>query len=72
MDSYAIVNLEFPKIRGKGLQKVAILDRESYKPDRWLFFDTLARNRGFNLGIYHDLKSALEWLLEGLHIEAPA
>lgn len=69
MESYDIVNGEFWKFRGKGLQRVAIVDRELPEEKQWSFFETLARNRGFNLTIYTDFKPASVWLVEGLDIE---
>jgi hypothetical protein len=69
MESNYVVTSEFPKLRGKGLQKAAILDREPVEPNRWFFFETVAQNRGFDLRIFNNEKSALDWLLEGVDLE---
>jgi hypothetical protein len=69
MESKYVVTSEFPKLRGKGLRKAAILDREPLEPNRWFFFETVAQNRGFDLRIFNDQKSALNWLLEGVDLE---
>jgi hypothetical protein len=69
MDSSYVVNAEFPKLRGTGLEKVAILDHAPEESTRWFFFETYARNRGFNILVSLDLQSALAWLLEGVDIE---
>jgi hypothetical protein len=69
MDSSYVVNTEFPKFRGKGLERVAILDHAPEEPSRWFFFETYARNRGFDIRVSSDLQSALDWLLEGIDLE---
>lgn len=56
MENNYVVTTEFPKLRGQGLQRVAILDRELGEPNRWYFFETVARNRGFEIRVSHDLK----------------
>lgn len=61
-DSYHIVTQDFPKLRGRGIQKVAFIDREVPGMRGW-FFETVAVNRGFNLRVFADRKPALEWLL---------
>ncbi len=65
MESYELVNREFPKYTGKGLKQAAILDRERPDPREWNFLETLPRNRGFNLKIHTDPERAIVWLLEG-------
>lgn len=62
VESYEVVTREFPKYKGTGLQKAAILDRELTEPNRWYFFETVARNRGFNLGVFADPEAAVTWL----------
>ena len=69
MESYNVVTHDFAKFKGKGLQKVAIVDREFPDTERWSFFETVARNRGFNLRIHTDSKTAIVWLPEGLDTE---
>jgi hypothetical protein len=65
VDTYEIVNREFVKYRGKGIGKVAILDRE-YPDARGNFLETAAQNRGFNLRVHTQLKTAILWLTKGL------
>lgn len=65
-DSYHIVTQDFPKLRGRGIKKVAFVDREIPGIRGW-FFETVAVNRGFNLRVFSDQKAALEWLLSEPH-----
>jgi hypothetical protein len=51
----------FQKLRGKGIQKAAIVDEQASPLHRW-FLETVAVNRGFNLRILTDQQKALEWL----------
>jgi hypothetical protein len=60
-DSYLIVTEVFQKLRGKGIQKAAIVDEQASPLHRW-FLETVAVNRGFNLRILTDQQKALEWL----------
>ncbi len=62
VDSYSIVTEDFQRIRGKGIVKAAIVDRPLPKLREW-FFETVARNRGFNLRIFENPLVALDWLL---------
>jgi hypothetical protein len=62
LDSYNIVTQDFRKLRGKGIQKVAIVDQAAPGLGGW-FIETVAVNRGFNLRVFSDRKLALEWLL---------
>jgi hypothetical protein len=61
-DSYQIVTQDFRKLRGKGIQKAAIIDRKVPGVRGW-FLETVAVNRGFNLRVFTDRQAALEWLL---------
>ena len=70
MESNYIVTTEFPKFRGSGLKRAAILDREPAEPQRWSFFETVAQNRGFELRVFTELDLARQWLLEGLNLQA--
>ncbi len=65
MESFKIVTEEFPLHRGQGVTRVAIVDRPLSEPEEWFFFETVARNRGFNLRIHTSPEPALAWLLEG-------
>jgi hypothetical protein len=62
LDSYMIVRDDFQSFRGKGISKVAIVDRPHPELREW-FFELVARNRGYNLKIFTDPAVALEWLL---------
>jgi hypothetical protein len=64
LDSFTIVTEEFPKLLGKGLRRAAIVDRQISRTRGW-FFETVARNRGFNLRMFTDLNAAHEWLAAG-------
>lgn len=64
LDSYHIVTREFPKIRSSRINRVALLDREFNEGKGWVFFETIAKNRGFSLSIFTDRKRAIAWLLE--------
>jgi hypothetical protein len=35
------------------------------EPKQWFFFETVARNRGFNLRIRTDPEPAIAWLIKG-------
>ena len=61
MDSYRVVTGEFPKLRGKGIAKAAIVDRPRSGRMYW-FLETVARNRGFNLRIFEAIEQAKAWL----------
>jgi hypothetical protein len=61
-DSYFIVTKDFQRLRGKGISKAAIIDRPLPKV-REIFFETVSRNRGFNLRIFDNPETALAWLL---------
>lgn len=61
-DSYFIVTKDFQQLRGKGITKVAIVDRPLPKI-REMFFETVSHNRGYNLRIFENPEAALSWLL---------
>jgi hypothetical protein len=61
-DSYFIVTKDFQRLRGKGISKVAIIDRPLPKM-REIFFETVSRNRGYNLRLFDNPEAALAWLL---------
>jgi hypothetical protein len=64
MENYELVTREFAKFQGKGIRKLAILDRQHL--DQPPFLETLAQNRGIGLRIHTDAGAAVAWLLEGL------
>jgi hypothetical protein len=61
LDSYLLVTDVFQKLRGQGVCKAAIVDRQVSSFRGW-FLETVALNRGFNLRMFADQKEALEWL----------
>jgi hypothetical protein len=61
LDSFLVVNSVFDSLRGKGLRQAAIADR-GMPPIRGFAFETIARNRGFNLRIFTSREEAVEWL----------
>jgi hypothetical protein len=62
LSSYSIVTEDFQRLRGKGIVQVAIVDRPIPKLRGW-FFQTVARNRGYNLRMFESPQAALDWLL---------
>jgi len=67
-DSYHVVTQDFTKLRGRGIQKGAAVDREVPGLRGW-FIETAALNRGFNFRVFADRKPALEWLLGKAQLE---
>ncbi len=61
LDNYLMVTDVFQKLRGKGVNKVAIVDERAPSLQGW-FLETVARNRGFNIRIFADHEDALEWI----------
>lgn len=65
LNAYEVPSVEFPKLKRPGLlKKAVIVDVEEFK-DSFRFFETVARNRGFNLRIFGDIDKAIKWLREG-------
>jgi hypothetical protein len=62
LSSYSVVTQDFQRLRGKGIMQVAIVDRPFPKLRGW-FFQTVARNRGYNLRMFESPQAALDWLL---------
>ena len=63
LEAYDVPSTDFSDLRGRGLQKAAIVDRE--RPgETHRFFETVARNRGFNVRIFENTDRAVEWLRE--------
>jgi hypothetical protein len=60
-DSYFVVRDSLSALRGRGIQKAAIVDRPAPTPGE-RFFELTARNRGFNLRIFESLQAAIRWL----------
>ena len=62
LDSYDLISLDFPKVKESGIHlQVAIVDDVRFKI-KYRFFETVARNRGFNIRLFGDIKKAAEWL----------
>lgn len=61
LNSYQVATDDLSKMRGKGLNKAAIVDRKR-GTETHRFFETVARNRGFNLRMFINLKDAIVWL----------
>ena len=61
LDDYYIVRDLFEQLRGKGIQKAAVIDREESPLHEW-FMEVVARNRGFNFRVFSDGESAFQWL----------
>lgn len=62
LSSYQVVTQDFQRFRGKGIVKVAIVDRPLPNLRGW-FLEMVARNRGFNLKIFESPQVALDWLM---------
>jgi spore coat polysaccharide biosynthesis predicted glycosyltransferase SpsG len=61
VDDYYIVRDLFEQLRGKGIQKAAIIDMKESPIHEW-FIEIVARNRGFNFRVFDNEESALQWL----------
>jgi C-terminal processing protease CtpA/Prc len=61
MDIYLLVSDVFETLRGKGIQRAAVVDVRS-SPMREAFLETAARNRGFNLRVFADTEEAEQWM----------
>ena len=62
LESYEIVDKYFPKIRNRNVvTRCGIVDLKEFQ-DSYQFFETVARNRGFDLRILPDVDEALQWL----------
>lgn len=62
IESYEIVDKYFPKIRDRNVvTRCGIVDLKEFQSS-YEFFETVARNRGFDLRILSDVDEALEWL----------
>ena len=61
IDAYEIPQSLFPKLRGLGIEKAAIVDIPVSKND-FNFLETVAVNRGYNFRIFGEFKEAKEWL----------
>ena len=63
-ESFQIVVDEFPALRKLGiLKRIAIMDRDE-NLQRINFFETVARNRGFNVRAFATRDEATAWLAE--------
>lgn len=62
LGAYEVVAKDFPELRRLGLLKAAVIVDDPNFLDRARFFETVARNRNFNLRIFGDVGEALRWL----------
>jgi len=69
IEAYEIPTSVFPKLRGLGLKRAAVVDRAEFQDDR-PFFETVARNQGFNLYIFTDVDKAVAMLREGIDADS--
>ena len=61
-ETYDVVSVEFPKIKKNDINlAVAIVDDVRFKL-KYRFFETVARNRGFNIRLFGDVEKAIQWL----------
>lgn len=61
LDSYLVVTEVFQELRGKGINKAALVDVQVSSIRGW-FLETVARNRSFNFRIFTTNEDALKWL----------
>ena len=62
VDLYEVPAIGFAQLeRWDVLRQAAIVDRAERQPSA-KFFETVARNRGFNLRVFDDYDAAAEWL----------
>jgi hypothetical protein len=63
-DSLLIITKEFPAIQQlRVLNKAAIVDAEDRR-ERSEFFERIARSRDYNIRIFEDVQTAIEWISE--------
>jgi hypothetical protein len=61
LDAFEIPALEFPHLKGKGVDQAAIVDLEEFEHS-YRFFEDVAANRGYNLRIFGNVDDAAAWL----------
>lgn len=65
LDAYDVPAVEYPKLTRRGVvSRVAIVDLKDFS-DSFRFFETVARNRGYNLRLFGDADEAAAWLRTG-------
>ncbi len=61
-DSFSIVVKEFPRITKSGaITKAALVEAEERR-ERYRFFETVARNRKYNIRAFEEIDAAAKWL----------
>lgn len=66
LQTFKLVTRHFAELRNlRVLRRLALLDRAE-NSSRYQLFETLARNRGYNLRVFIDEAKAMAWLKEGL------
>jgi hypothetical protein len=63
LDNYLVVGSVLEGLRGNGLLRGAIVDREMHSLRGWVL-ETIARNRGFDLRLFTSHDAAIRWLEE--------
>jgi hypothetical protein len=61
-DTIKLVETYFVKLRDRDVLKQAALVDLADNRERYQFFETVARNRGYNLLVFEDVEKAEEWL----------
>jgi hypothetical protein len=63
LENYLLVRQVFERLRGMGLRRAAVVDREPHPVRGWVL-ETMARNSGFNLRLFSSYEDASRWLQE--------
>jgi hypothetical protein len=61
MDIYFLVKVVFEDLRGKGVDYLAVVDIQRTARKGW-FLEPVAQSRGFNIRVFADEESAMQWL----------
>ena len=62
LDAIHLVTRTFPEVKKmRILKKAAIVDNERFSR-QYDFFETVARNRGYNLMVFDNVEEAVDWL----------
>jgi hypothetical protein len=62
-DAYAIPAEHFPLLKQLGVLKKAVIVDSEKRRERYVFFESVARGRGFNFRAFSDTDAAVKWLL---------
>ena len=61
-DAYSIPAEQFPLLKKLGVLKKAVIVDSEERRERYLFFESVARSRGFNFRAFGDIDAAVKWL----------